>query len=107
MKTCEAFQAQLLEHLYGLLDEEDRRLLGEHLPSCPACQTALTALDGKRKLLAAAAREEFPGVYFQPPREVARIAEPKASPKVLAEPWLPRWGRWAIAAGVLLTVGLV
>src|SRR5262249_9577881 len=104
MRTCDAFQAELLNHLYDLLDDEERRDLAAHLDTCPDCQAARTALEGKRKLLAAAAKTEFPGVRFQPPAEEPAPAAPR---KVsLPTPVLPKWGKWAIAAGLLLTVGL-
>jgi hypothetical protein len=101
MTPCETCQSQLLHYLYGLLDVEDGRALAEHLASCEACRAALAKLESKRKLLAAAAKAEFPGVRFRPPP----AAEPVEVFPVKGRRLFPRWARWAVAAGVLALVG--
>src|SRR5262245_30801489 len=103
MNPCENFQAQLLDHLYGLLDDEPAQALASHLEACEPCRTARTALEAKCKLLAAAAKAEFPGVVFRPPQETVHLVEPKTATVVKPVPAVPFWAGWAIAAGVLLT----
>jgi hypothetical protein len=99
MNLCEPFQQQLLEDLYGLLDEAESRALREHLEGCAACRTARERADVQRRLLAAAAKEEFPGVRFTPP-----VARPETPPVIALAPRRRRWVRWAVAAAVLLLV---
>jgi anti-sigma factor RsiW len=105
MTSCEACQAQLLDHLYGLLDDAERVAVEEHLAGCPACQAAMSAVEAQRQLLAAAARVECPGVRFEPPN----VTAPAEAPESLKFPQAahPRrsWRRWALAASVLLVLG--
>src|SRR5438093_1519705 len=75
--SCETFQAQLLNDLYGLLEEADSRALRGHVGACPACQTAAARVAEQRQLLAVAARTEFPGVRFQPPADTHAAAPSK------------------------------
>src|SRR4051812_29999592 len=96
MTPCEHFQPRLLDHLYGLLDDADSRALRDHLETCTACRAAQQRAEAQRQLLAAAAKEEFAGVRFAPPTASAaprRVATPRG-----------RWGRWAVAAAVLLAL---
>jgi hypothetical protein len=106
MNTCETFQAQLLNHVYGLLDEEERQALAEHLPGCAACRAALALAEQQRKMLAVAAKGDFSQVQFQPPAEAPGAPEPRRVAAPRPAPTLPVWSRWAIAAGLLLTVGV-
>jgi hypothetical protein len=101
MNPCEHYQPQLLNYLYGLLEESDSQSLKEHLSGCAACQAALAHVEEQRRVLAAAAKAEFAGVRFTAPAEL-----PAALPQVIPVK-APRrnWLRWAIAASVLLVVG--
>jgi hypothetical protein len=101
MSPCEVCQLQLLNHLYGLLDVEESQALTGHLQGCAACRAALNKLETKRKLLAAAAKAEFPDVRFQPPAPAKPVEVFPIRPKRS----LPGWVRWAVAAGVLVLVG--
>jgi anti-sigma factor RsiW len=101
MDHCGQYQAQLLDFLYDLLEGDEHRSLREHLAHCPACQAALAQAQGQQRLLAVAAKMEFPAVRFEPPREHLRLAQrPAATP-----PARRAWGRWAAAAVILLTLG--
>src|SRR5438270_11398688 len=100
--TCEHCQAQLLEHLYGLLDDAEAAAVQSHLRHCGTCQAALAQAQGQQRLLAAAARAEFPGVRFEAP---AAAAERPAAAPVLKGFWRRHGSLWAAAAAVLLVVG--
>ena len=63
-KSCEQFQAQLLEHLYGLLEAEESLALIEHAGQCEVCRTALLQADSQRLLFAAAALTQSPNIRF-------------------------------------------
>jgi hypothetical protein len=107
MHHCNHHQSQMLEHLYGLLDDAESRPLLDHLAGCPVCQSALEKARHQQRLFAAAARQEFPGVRFEPPAdEPAPVALPLPAP---AERDLVRrgrrWGRWAVAAALLIAAG--
>jgi alpha-2-macroglobulin-like protein len=105
MNDCNHYQTLLLEHLYGLLDDADGRALQDHLASCPSCQGALDQAKRQQRLLAAAAKDEFPAVRFEAPAEeaapeVVPLPEPVAMPRRTRH-----WGRWAVAAALLLAAG--
>src|SRR5256885_1001195 len=104
MKSCELFQAQLLEHLYGLLEAEESLSLIEHAGRCDACRAALLQADNQRQLLAAGASTACPGAPSADRAKPARAAGPPR-PKPPRAARLPRHpGRWAAAAAVLLAV---
>src|SRR5439155_9118356 len=104
MANCERYQSQLLSFLYELLEADEQRALREHLDQCDACKGALARAEQQKKLLATAAKAEFPGVRFQPPpvgESVRREETPAAGLRTSRRAWLG----WAIAASVLLLAG--
>jgi hypothetical protein len=105
MNTCDACQAQLLDHVYGLLDDVERGTLLMHLESCAACRAALAQAQAQRSVLAAAAKLEFPTVRFVPPATPAPARQPQVLPLTPARPSRRRVLRWAVAAGIVLVVG--
>src|SRR5262245_34420580 len=121
MDRCTELQSQMLDYVYDLLDGDDRRQFADHLEQCKACQDALRAAQSDQHLFAAAARMEFPNVRFQVPVEEPtpslRLVEPEKPAVAAADngpavlPIAPtvrrvRWQRWALAATVLLAVGV-
>src|SRR5262245_21450285 len=106
MSTCRHYQAQMLDRLYDLLDAADARALDLHLSSCPACQTAMGQAERVQRLLAAAAKTEFPNVRFEAPAAGAEVVRPAAT--VTAPPrrsfW--RWASPAVAACLLMVLGV-
>jgi hypothetical protein len=120
MHGCQGCQDKLLEHLYDLLDEAEQQELSAHLAGCPACQAAQEKVRAQQKLLAAAARLQFPTVQFTPPAAEPPAPEagsagasPSREPALgtvrpVLLPVRPRlrrpvaWKRWAVAASVLL-----
>ncbi len=104
MRSCEACQGQMLEYLYDLLEAGERQQFEEHLGTCPTCQTALQQAREQQNLLAVAARLEFPQVTFQPPT-AAPATLPLVAERSNRRPQRA-WRRWALAAAVLLAVGL-
>src|SRR5439155_1675839 len=101
MTSCDQIRAQLLEHLYNLLKDEDGRALDVHLHQCANCQAELEQAREQMTLIAAAAKEEFPNVHFILPlektSEVSKTLELFRAPR--------RWGiRWAVAAALLFAV---
>jgi anti-sigma factor RsiW len=98
--SCEQFQVQLLPYLYDLFEPAEQQEMKGHLDTCPACRAALERAQAQRKILALAAKAEFPNVHFQPPAvpaEVVRIPARRRNRPVL---------RWAIAAGIFALTGL-
>lgn len=96
MKSCEQLQNQLFDHLYGLLDADDSRDLAQHLEHCGDCQAALARAQAQQRLLATAAKKEFPEFHFVIPTrpEVVRAARRPVA----------RWAGWAVAAAALLAI---
>src|SRR5262245_1876329 len=100
MSPCEAYQPQLLDYLYDVLDAGERGPLEQHLTGCAACQAALDRARRHQRLLARAAKARFPSVRFDPPAAV-----PLTSPKGTVRP-ARRWAGWMAAAAALLAVAL-
>jgi hypothetical protein len=101
MTSCDQIRAQLLEHLYNLLEDEDGRALDVHLHECANCQAELELARGQMTLIAAAAKEEFPNIHFVLPSE--KTSEVSKTLELFRAQ--RRWGiRWAVAAGVLFAV---
>lgn len=101
MRSCEQYKAQMLEHLYGLLEADESLALIEHAGQCDDCRTALLSADTQKKLLSAAAKTEFAGVRFEAPAPA--VAGRTTDTRKSAGP-RPAWRRWAVAAGILLAV---
>jgi hypothetical protein len=103
MLSCETCRGQLLEYLYDLLDESDRRALVGHVAQCPACEAALVKARSQQRLLGAAAKASFPGVRFEAPAAAVVLPLAKPLPQVVAR--RHAWARWAMAAAVVFAVG--
>src|SRR6516165_8993399 len=102
MTRCEHYQAQLLEHLYGLLSADDSLALIEHAGQCDDCRAALGKADLQKKLLGAAAKSQFAGVRFQAPSPEVAAAKTGPAGSGSARPFA--WRRWAVAAAILLAL---
>jgi hypothetical protein len=100
MYTCADCQPRLLDDLYGLLEPDESKQLLDHLTTCPDCRRARAEAERVQKLLAAAARSEFPDVRFTAPAAdvtpAARVPARRSWTRVLG---------WAVAAGLLLAAG--
>jgi len=96
MTPCERHQAQLLDHLYDLLEAGERKDLEAHLAGCEACQGALESARRQQRLIARAAKTRFEAVRFEKPP-----AEPATPILVLPQVRRHTWIRWAAAASVL------
>lgn len=103
MTPCDRFQDQLLDHLYGLLEPPEVGPLTDHLHSCAACRAALARAEGQKRLLAEAARLEFPDLHFTTP--TVPLTPRVEGPPVRAAAAERSWGRWALAAAILVAVG--
>jgi hypothetical protein len=96
MTPCERHQAQLLDHLYDLLELGERKDLEVHLAGCEACQGALESARRQQRLIARAAKSRFEAVRFEKPP-----AEPATPILVLPQERRHNWIRWAAAASVV------
>ena len=96
MNSCETCQAKLLHLVYGLLDDGEQKEALAHIATCADCRAALARAEEQQKLMALAARTEFPGVRFTPPQEAARAMPRRGRPR----PWV----RWAVAASILFVL---
>ena len=108
MHSCETHQNLLLELVFDLLEDGERRALQEHLTGCAVCRAALARTQEQQRLLAAAARLEFADVSFVVPA-VDPVQLPAAERPIvlqLTRRAPMRWRRWVAAAAVLLAVGI-
>jgi anti-sigma factor RsiW len=101
MDTCGSYQEQLLDYLYDVLEGDEAQAVRQHLAACAACQEALRRAQGQQRLLATAARAEFPAVRFEAPADVLTFRAPA---QTAPAPSRRRWLRIAVAAAVLLAV---
>lgn len=76
-ELCSEIRKQLRDYLDGRLAASRRLLVEDHLGRCPACRTRLAEEKGERNGVPMPARHSS---------------------------WLPKWGIWAAAAAVLITV---
>ena len=95
---CDACPADLLDHLYGLLDPTEAAAVEGHVAACPACAAALADARKSQTLFAAAAKGHFPNVTFAPPADIPTVP---ADERVTVGRKLTQW---AVAAGLLLAV---
>jgi hypothetical protein len=100
MINCETCQSQLLHHLYGLLDAAERQALHNHLGFCPTCTAALEKARQQQQILAAAAKSEFPEVRFSAVPQAPTLSAPRLRARQQRG-----WGRWAVAACILILLG--
>lgn len=101
--SCGQIQVQLLEHLYGLLAEEDGRALIDHVGQCSGCQAELNRAQEQMAFIADAAKEQFPNVRFMPPAADDPLVDIPSTRGRIGLSGI----RWAVAAGILLAVTTV
>src|SRR5262245_44935464 len=67
MSSCQSNEGQWLAYRYALLEPDQRQDLEAHLAQCASCRASLARAQGQQRVLAAAARAEFPQVHFAIP----------------------------------------
>jgi anti-sigma factor RsiW len=83
--SCEELERELVAYHFGVVSEETRGMLEEHLPGCPGCVAAFLAL--KRDIeTAASASSPSPALRRRLRRAVAR--------EIGAEEAAPSWSWW-------------
>lgn len=121
MAHCDPFRDQLLDSLYGLLEEREQEELSAHLAICPDCRAALVLAQAQQGLLARAARAVECVPEFTSPAEENHSPAPQPasapvaptvpeSPAPLPVPGVPRPRfrfraprlAWSAAAAALL-----
>jgi hypothetical protein len=108
MLSCEACRNLLLDHLYDLLEADERAALMAHLETCGECRAALNEAKAQQNLLATAARLEFADVRFEaPPAPAPAPAEAPVLLPVAPRSHARKWLRYAVAASTLLGAGLL
>jgi hypothetical protein len=100
MNACDKVQAQMLDFLYGLLEEDEQKEVLAHIVECPNCRSALARAEEQQRLLAEAAKDAFPEVQFLAP---TNETTERSSMRVGVRAPRP-WGRLALAASVLLAL---
>ena len=71
MFDCTRCRESFLDHLYGLLEPAEDSQLLDHVAGCAECRVARAEAEKIQRLLAAAARADFPEVTFSPPADDA------------------------------------
>src|SRR5262245_57489092 len=101
MHPCETCRPQLLNYLYELLEDDERRAIEAHLETCADCQAALADARRQKEVLRTATRTSFPDVRFVPPA-LRLSSSMQAKPQPRRRAWEQRWRRWAVAACIAL-----
>lgn len=103
---CDWAQTQLLDYLYGELNEADNSNFQAHLMKCAECQTELAALRQTRRVLAVLP-QEAPAeriVFAPPPGRRSVAAWWRDAMSLMPQ---PLWARLSLAAAAALAVLLV
>src|SRR5689334_4929954 len=98
--TCEQIRDNLIDLVYGELDDAGRISVEGHLESCPACRAELAQLRAARAGLAAHRGGEPAAM----PDRLTPAAEPGAD--VARRSGQRRWGAIAAAIAALLVIAL-
>ena len=107
MKNCTEYQQLLLEHLYGLLEEDQSRALEAHLADCPTCQSAWERAYQEQRWLAQAACWSFEDVRFEAPLLSELAPQQRRADKLAWANWIQEHlPLWLLAACLLLACGL-
>lgn len=101
MMTCDRCQQLLLDHAYGLLEGSEAEALEHHLQQCSRCRAAHRQAQHWQQLLAAAARDRFAHVRFQPPTALPVTKQPSVRP-VATTTVAARCLSWSVAAAIWL-----
>jgi anti-sigma factor RsiW len=110
MGPCERNTDRWLDHLYGLLDDQESREVADHLSLCPSCQSSLAEAQRDQRRMARAAGwiREVP--EFQLPKETVEPSAPAIPATLpfrkLVRPSLAQrlWPIWVAAAALLLAI---
>jgi alpha-2-macroglobulin-like protein len=94
----------MLEHLYGLLDEDEARELAAYLETPEGAAARLKA-EAQRKRIGAAACIQFSNVQFAPPAPKEITPVRPAGERRVANTVQSIWMRWAVAACLLVVFG--
>lgn len=107
MNSCPEYQQLLLDHLYGLLQEDQRQELESHLAGCAACQSAYARACRQQHWLRLAACWPFDDVRFEPPAP-AELTRPRPLQSLSRRhDWLrEQLPLWVLATSLLLALGL-
>lgn len=100
---CTEIKTKLADYSVGLLDEQERKTIAEHLAQCASCTAELRALERVDRVLSAIEPEEPPTYLWQSIR--ARIeAEPQRTRTSFWQGWLtiPRLALGGAAAAAVL-----
>ncbi len=106
MTACETCRPALLDHRFGLLDAAEAVALDAHLAGCADCRAAAVEAERVHRLIAAAARADFPvppikTLIQTPGRRAAGPLDPTRTVRAALTQWL-------VAASLLLaTCGLI
>jgi hypothetical protein len=111
MISCGKCQASFLEALYNELEPEDRRLVGEHLASCPSCATDFAGLQSTLQLLQQRKRTEpddafWNGVWDNFAKRIDLSAAGPAAKTSRSWSFQPRWALQTAAAIIVIAGGL-
>ncbi|UCD49164.1 MAG: zf-HC2 domain-containing protein [Phycisphaerales bacterium] len=106
---CPEMQERIIDYVLGALDELQTEAVHEHLDGCAHCRQYLQTLDRQHRALAALGDEVQAGMAAR--REQAidafHAVAPEQEPAPGARPWASRLAPLAVAALVVLGVGIV
>jgi len=95
VKNCNSYQEQISAFIDGLLTENERLELMEHMAACPTCQACFDDQIALHDALTQLEAEAPAGLADQVMARVRETAQDKPEKKVIS---FPVWRRWATTA---------
>ncbi len=106
MTTCEECRDLLWDYVFDLLEADDVAAVRQHLGGCADCRVELTRAESDRQRLARAGRLDVEVPLFRAPADPDPVTIPFPAVPARRARHVRKWSRLAVAAAVLLAVGL-
>lgn len=107
-RPCEDMQERIADYVLGALDEREAEVVRSHLDRCEACQAYMRSLSEQSEALGALGEKIQDDMHTREDKVIAALDDvpaPAAGPSWVL-PWTGRLLRTAVAAVLVLSVGI-